>query len=207
MKFFYLAIFLCFAVVFNSLSQDKTEYNYKRYHHKTAKIEYRISGKTSGKEVLYFKDYGRTEAKYNESVLEMGNGDLSESHYFTLIKDQWAYNINLKENSGTKSKSSLHPFFAEVYDSLDIDKALESYFQEIGGEIIGTDTILGKKCNVWEMKKYQGKIWIWENIPLKNEYGMAEGSVSTVATKIEVNIDIPDKVFDIPENISIYEIK
>lgn len=93
------------------------------------------------------------------------------------------------------------------------------------GHKTGTDTILGKTCDVYESGQIPNdedfinsmveggnappgyvKIWVWREagIPLKLITQNMGSSSETVATKIEENVDIPDSKFELPEEVEVF---
>ncbi|HML93945.1 MAG TPA: hypothetical protein PKC29_00775 [Thermodesulfobacteriota bacterium] len=111
----------------------------------------------------------------------------------------------------------------EFYERMEKRKVVSMDLLGVGRKV-GTETVLGKTCDVYESgqkpsdedymnKLIEGaappgysKIWIWRDagIPLKM---IAEdiGSYSeTVATGIEENVDIPDSKFELPEGTEVF---
>lgn len=93
------------------------------------------------------------------------------------------------------------------------------------GRKTGTETILGKTCDVYESGRKQtpgeymenmvqgaappegyAKVWVWREagIPLKMITEDIGSSSETVATKIEENVDISDSRFELPEGTEVF---
>lgn len=90
------------------------------------------------------------------------------------------------------------------------------------GHKTGTETILGKTCDIYESGQKPGgdymskvvegvpppgyaKVWIWREalIPLKMITEDIGFSSETIVTSIEENVDIPDSRFEIPEGVEV----
>jgi len=90
------------------------------------------------------------------------------------------------------------------------------------GRKVGTDTLLGKECDVYENGKkiktediakmveseerpFYMKTWLWRDaqIPLKIITETIDSKKELVATKIETNIEISDSQFNIPDEITV----
>ena len=155
--------------------------------------------------VLYFDDYGRLEATESKHELEM-MGMKTFVHTLNIQKDGYMYNIDLVEKTGTKTKVPTGMVDAK---GMDFSKLTESMMKEMEITQGGHETVLGKKCDVFEMdsKKMgiKGRFLVWENIMLKSESEMGTIKVLSMATKMEDNVSVPADKFMVPSDIEITE--
>lgn len=75
------------------------------------------------------------------------------------------------------------------------------------GKSLGKATIAGKECEIREMPKgATGKIWIWQNMPLKMELSGANGVGMTMeATKVETPVNLPASLFQVPAGMKVQD--
>lgn len=75
------------------------------------------------------------------------------------------------------------------------------------GKALGKATIAGKQCEIREMPKgANGKIWIWQNLPLKMELTDASGVGMTMeATKVETPVNLPANLFQVPAGMKVQD--
>ena len=77
--------------------------------------------------------------------------------------------------------------------------------EEMGGKKIGEEEVLGKTCEVWEIKNMGTKIWIWKGITLKTETDMMGMKINQTATKNRNHIKMAEEYFEVPEGVTISE--
>ncbi len=181
-----------------SFFSGNPEQEFKRYGIKSGIIEYELSGAQSGKETVYFDDWGYREAKYSETELSFG-GFSQKTKTITILEGKMIYSIDLATNTGTKMEN---PMFAG-FEGDDMQQMGEQMMKQLGGEKTGTETILDKTCDVWEIKQMGSKTSVWKSIPLKTEVNMGM-QMSITAVSIE-EVDVPQEKLKIPEGITFKE--
>ncbi len=159
-----------------------------RYGLKQACVEYKITGKMfSGTEKLYFDRYGMREAKYSQQTVKV-MGMTQENHTATFTnfdEDGIIYTYDYKTKSGTKMENPLKEAFREK-DMKDLGKQM---MVQMGGKKIGTGKVLGKTCDIWEIKNMGTKTWLWNWINLKTVSNTMGMKMTIEATKISENFD------------------
>lgn len=175
--------------------------NQIRYHIKSGIIEYDVSGASTGTETVYFDDYGIKEAKYSNQEINM-MGIQQKTNQIIISNSEYIFTLNVDTKTGTKMKNPLPGFLPD-------DKNLEELGKEImtnmGGKIVGSETLLGKTCDIWEVEQLSAKIWVWNTIPLKTEVNMMGMNITSVAKKFEPNANIPGEKFKVPDGYKITE--
>ncbi len=177
----------------------------KRYGVKSGIIEYNLSGVQEGTKTLYFDDWGMKQAEYSRSVISVG-GFTKAVNLVNIIDGEYQYTINLDQKTGTKTRN---PLIKEI-EALKNEKGFNGFGEQLllkmGAEKIGTDNFLGKDCDVYEIKKSNTKLWVWQWITLKSEVKSRAFDISTVAKKIETDISIPSAKFEMPGKIILNEV-
>ncbi len=186
-------LFLLFSFFNSSPDQE-----FKRYGVKSGIIEYELSGAQSGKETIYFDDWGYREAKYSETELSFG-GFSQKTSTLTILEGKMIYSIDLATNTGTKMEN---PMFAELKDDELIEMG-EQMMKQMGGEKTGTATLLDKTCDVWEIKQMGTKTYVWNSIPLKTEVNMGMQMNITAVSFAEG--EVPQDKLKIPEGVTFSE--
>ena len=120
----------------------------KRYGVKQACIEYTVSGDMqSGTEVLYFDQWGAREAKYEMKTTKVGPMK-TEENKVTFMEGAMAYTVNLKDNTGSKMENPM----LKSFEGQDLTEVGEKMMKQMGGKKIGSEKLLGKQTDIWEIK-------------------------------------------------------
>ena len=191
-------LLILLAITFTVSAQE-----YKRYQFKSGKIIYESGGSMTGTETLYFDDYGMLETKITKTTLDM-MGIKQETNAKVIMKDRWIYSIDEKTNTANKVENPMYKMFP---DGIDADKVGSEMMEKMGGKKIGEETINGKECEIWEIKKLMSKVWVWKSLPIKTEINIMEINITQIATSVETDIDIPSDIFGLPKGIKINEAK
>ncbi len=153
--------------------------------------------------VVYFDDYGEKELNRTSSKMSIMGQNIQNVNN-NLLKDGWSYTWEDGKTTGNK----MH--LKDVMDpsEMNFDKMTEEMKKEFGIKKIGTETMMGKKCDKYEMNKDgmgNGNFWLWKNIPLKSET-----TISGMQLKIEVidlneNPNFEKGQFDVPTTVTFTE--
>ena len=174
---------------------------FRRYDFKSGKVEYALSGAAKGTQTMFFDNYGMKEAKFADMTIVM-MGMKQKKNTLTIIDGKDTYVINWESGTAVKMKTPLYNMFPK---GTDLKNAGEKLMRNMGAEKTGTGTVLGKECNIWEIKKAGTKLWIWKSIPLKVEVKMMGIEMNQEATSVETDVNVPAGKFEIPKNIKITE--
>ena len=173
----------------------------KRYDIESGTIDYTLSGFTTGKQTIYFDRWGLREVTYTESETKM-MGIRSKTNTMTLTDGEWVYNIDLDTKKGTRSKNMNYDEI-EQYGKDGSKELTENTMKNMGGIKTGTDEMLGKMCDVWEIKKMSTKTWLWKGITLKSSTNMAGMTMDMIATKIDDKSRVTAAKFKIPKDVKV----
>ena len=176
--------------------------DFKRYQFKSGKVVYKMTGVQTGTETLYFDDYGRKEVHFSDTVIDM-MGVKQRSNTQTLIEGTYIYTIDKEKNTAQKMENPLNSMFSEEDD---LQKVGEDIMKKMGGKKIGTETINGKKCDIWEVKKMGGKIWVWNSLAIRTIVDIMGMKITQEAQSIETDIEVSPDLFKIPVGTEIQDI-
>lgn len=200
LKFNFAILILMF---FSLLTVAQTNV-FKRYKIKSAIVEYELSGNQTGTATLYFDNFGMQEATYESSVLEI-YGDSQQLETVSYLLGFWQYTLDVEAGTGTKTKNTVLESLVMNSDG-DLEQLGLKMFRSMGGELSGTEEMLGKTCDVWELKSMGTKIWVWKNIPLKSVTEMMGLNIIRTAISLQENVVIPAEKLEIPSEIDFMEI-
>lgn len=173
----------------------------KRYEVKSGIIEYSIthSGNMmgmqtqgSGKAKTVFKEWGSVELHSEESQTST-MGMKEHDKQMTKIEDGIVYTVDFDQK--VIYKQSIEAL-ANSGDK-DFVSAGKEMLTSMGGKKIGEDKFMGYDCEVWEMMTV--KIWLHKGVMLKTEADMMGIKNTMVATKVELDVSVPDDAFKLPD--------
>jgi len=196
-----LAIFLLASWGANGWSQE-----FRRYKIRVAIVEYKMSGMQTGTETLYFDRWGMREAKYTQTEIKAGTIVVKQNR-MTLLDGEWTYNVDLDTKTGTKIPTPLMKELtgAAKRESKDATEIGEEMLARMGGRKIGTETVLGKPCDVWEIKNLNAKSWVWQGVTLKTVVNMMGQMMTAEAVRLQDNVNVPDEKLTLPKDVKITE--
>ncbi|VAX29305.1 hypothetical protein MNBD_IGNAVI01-771 [hydrothermal vent metagenome] len=175
--------------------------DFKRYQFKSGKVVYKLSGMMTGTETMYFDDYGRKEVRFNESEVNM-MGTKQKTSTQTITDGKYIYSINKQNNTAQKMENPIYSMFTKDDD---LQKIGDDIMKKLGGKKIGNETINGKDCEIWEVQKLGGKVWVWNSISIKSDINMMGMKMTQVAESVETNIDVSPDLFKLPKGITIQD--
>lgn len=192
-------LIICLSAFSYFISNAQTGKN--PYSFKTAYVEYTIEGNTTGKQTLYIDNWGWNHSETTQSVTKiLGHKTETNERKVTLKLEtyQWV--------PGEKSGSKVHNAMLEElladpnFDMLDFSKKT---MESLGFEKAGKETVNTKDCDVW--KGLGSTIWIWNDLAVKTQVRVLGTKYDLNATKIELNVSIPENEFHIPSDINFEE--
>lgn len=173
---------------------------FKKYPFKSGIIEYKIEGKTKGTEIMYWDDYGAKELHVRDTETKTF-GQVDKSVEYMLYQGDYQYSWQEGQERGSKLENPVLSSWKENPD-MTWDELCNNLFTNLGYEKIGTETVAGKKCDVW---KGMSKSWIWKGLTIKTYAKMLGIKVDQTATKIDTDASVAASKFEIPQNIKFHD--
>ena len=169
---------------------------------KTGIIKYEIYGATTvGTEVLYYDDWGSREAKYITTTMDLGGVTVTRNALVLLEENgRWINTVDLNARTGIRMRN---PRYKESIGQSrrEREKNEENKNIDAGGRKIEIERVIGKPCVVWQVQYSGIKTCTWNGIVLKKISGPGFSRTTTVATKIDERVSIPEEKFTIPPDI------
>lgn len=187
------------AIVYSTISIAQKQ-EYKQFAVKSGYVEYELSGNTTGTKKFWWDDYGaksRTEIKSTTTIKIFGRSSKEEQNSISITDGTTNYAWDLIKDTAYKTTNEEYVDMGKELTKDMTEAEIEQMGQDIidalGGERLGTETILGKKCEV--LKVMMAKVWIYKGIPLKSEARMLGISSSEEAVELMENIIVPNQTF------------
>ena len=178
----------------------------------SGKIDYKISGsgnimgmgtiKVVGKKRVIFKDNGK---RYLEEKVEarhenvMGQKQTTKTHTMNYRNGVVIYNVNFARKRIDRVVNPMAMLaFGDTKKS--VSQQIEDSLQKMGAKKVGHSTVLGYKCDIWDMMGV--KQCIYKGITLKIESNIMGIKQTETATNIDFGA-VDDSAFKLP-NFPIY---
>lgn len=194
---FILLVSMAIAPFYSHSIAQNSKNTQNMYKIKSGMIEYKMSGKTTGSETMYFDDYGRKTATFTETNTKV-LGMSSSENTIEIRVDSVLYVVNMDEKTGVRTVIPFDPSEFTEEQMKEWEEKGKQMMDDLGFEKIGEEKILGKNCEIWE--GLGSKIWIWEGLTLKTEVNML-GQWITEAVKIDLNSRVDKDKFKVPAGI------
>lgn len=197
-----ILILTCLMLSFASGAQQKIQ----QYAVKSGHVEYQLSGNTTGTKSIWWDNYGslsRTETKSVSRSKMFGISTETKTHDITIMDGKQFWSANLIENTGQKGNLPYYQEMAQINENMteaEKQKMGKDILEAFGGEIVGTENVLGNKCEI--VKLMGAKCWIYKGIALKSDAEMLGIKTTETAVKFEKNISISKSKFTPPGSIT-----
>lgn len=195
-----LSFLIATIMLLNTSTLTSQTEEYKRYKKKSAIVKYDQTGTREGFAILYYDEYGMKEANYEKGEMKMF-GITQKIETVNYLDGFMQYNIDKINNTATKTENTMLKSMIENTESADLEEIGMEMLKEMGGEKIGSEDVIGKPCEIWEIKQMGTKIWIWNGITLRTETDMMGMKIVKVATSIQTNVSIPSDKIDVPTDV------
>lgn len=192
-------IFTTFLLSTNAFGQNT---NYKVFPFKTGIVEYKLEGNAKGTHIKYIDEYGYKQSDFTETETTVF-GFTNKENKGVIIVGSKIYTINYSTNTASTSANPVYNTYANYHGS-NYEELGEKSMTSLGFSNTGdTETIAGKKCNIWIGSL--GKIWIWKNLALKSQTTVLGINITEIATSVKIDIHVSSNKFEVPENIKVEE--
>ncbi len=197
-----ISCILFFLLVISYADADSDKSATRRYpKSKSGIIKYNISGTIAGTEVVYYEDWGRREAIYTKTTMDL-RGVTVDRNTLTLLEDngQWINNIDLNARTGLRMNN---PQYKEYVGKsrVELENTKRKSLKDAGARRAEIERVVGKPCIVWAEQYTGNEIYTWNGIILKKVTGSGFSKTTTVATEITESVNIPEGKFTIPPDI------
>jgi hypothetical protein len=176
----------------------------KLYAPKQLKIEYEYSGAARGSKTHILANHGMYQRMEDELTYTLDGAERTVGN-LDIINDTVQYHIDLLEKRGTRS--SFDPTrlnkLVEGYTEQELENFQQSYLLRSGAKMIGTETILGKECTVFELTMSGVVVSMWNSVTMRSRITMGDGEVIMTAVRIDENFKPTPGMFTPPTDVKI----
>lgn len=174
----------------------------RQYGIPSAVVDYEVRGLKTGKERLYFDSWGTRQARYIHTRMLI-IGLLQEENILEITDGRWRYTIDLPKATAIRQPNPLVQTYA---GKIRRDGRLllgDEVIRNMGGRKAGTNSILGRSCQVWVVPAKHTSYCLWKHLPLLTV--MRDGSVELItrAVAIKENVPVNQDIFKIPASVNI----
>lgn len=197
-----------FLVSCQSAGQPQEEEKVYSYPFNTAKITYEIKGDMQGTKTVFIKgNQSSTEVHKTKNL----SGVLQNTDTLTIDTGEYIYQIDLQTKTGTGSKNP-------VYEQLKVlpASARAAFLTKLAIGVVDNGKvpapkeqkdIAGQKCDLYSIAGF-GDVCLWNGIPLYTSVQLPQAGMATTetATNIELNLDVSDQKFALPNGIKMQDL-
>jgi hypothetical protein len=175
-------------------SVENTKKSQGKYGIKSGIVEYKSNALGMDQTIIItFDDFGNKEVTDTYTEV-MGIKD----HARTIIKEGYAYNLNMAEKRYTKVK-----MMGNSNENMDFLNMGEDMVKKMNFKQLGKEKIIGKECDKhsidYKEMSMKGTYWIWNGIALKSDITTMGMKVLMEAVKIDENPSIDASKFEVPK--------
>ncbi|HPO00711.1 MAG TPA: hypothetical protein PK879_08385 [Opitutaceae bacterium] len=178
----------------------------------SAIIEYELSttgpGTTmTGTRSECFIDHGRKSATLEKSTTKtevFGQKSIEQKEVLTIIDGDTVQTIDLLTKTGTKMDMAAFKMLGvamagKMAADGTLPKNLREFVEKNGGKWLPSETVLGRKCDVYELM--QVKSWVYKGQVLRLEANAGGVSIKEIAKSFSENVNVPASRFAVPAGI------
>jgi len=210
---FRLAITLTLAGLLFAACQNSSS-NVYGYNFQTAKIAYQITGSSNGTSEVLIK--GEKKKIHNQITQKKIDGTEQKIDTLLIQDADKLYTLDPSTKTGSMVKQ---PFYAElqkltpeqrqqrmVAEAIRDNRSPEDQ-QKAPSKPEKTETVAGQTCDLY-VTSTNLQTCLWQGIPLKAVASLPDYGINTetTATSIELNQDISDSEFDVPQDYQITQL-
>ena len=176
----------------------------KLYALKNVSIDYEYSGAATGTKTHIIGNYGMYQRMEDKLVYDMG-GEKRDIHVIDITADTLQYHINMKESTGTRRPFEISRLekLVKDYTEKELEDFQQSYMIKGGGKLIGTETILGKTCNVYDLAMSGVVVSLWKGITMSTKVKMGDSEIVMTAVDMDEDFSVDASMFMPPKNVKI----
>jgi hypothetical protein len=175
----------------------------KRYQVESGMVEYALSGTRSGKETLYWTDWGQRESRCTEATIAI-MGTTHTSHDCVITLPDVVYTIDMTAKKAMKMNNPAKAF-AEGLSDKDLEEFGKRMSENMGMKLVGTDTVAGYSCDLWRTETLETEACTHKGIALRTMTKMMGMTTTVTATKVDLGAHVDESRFALPEGVTVAE--
>jgi len=196
------------VIAFSGCASNQAEKVYP-YPFDTAKIEYQLTGNVEGSTTVHIKG---DKSAHETKAKSVESGNEAEINTLLLDLEDKLYQIDLTAKTGNSSDNPIYAQLKELTpeERLPFLTKLATGLVADGGQTPtpkGQKNVAGETCDLYDIQGI-GEICLWNGIPVYSSMTIPEAGImsTNTATSIQLNVAIPDSVFNVPEGVEITDL-
>lgn len=173
----------------------------KRYGIESGRIEYRIEGMQADTETIQWDQWGNREVGTTKAKITAGPMTI-DSDQMTITKPDFITTVDLAKRTASRTANPIQEMMAKTNSETAEELGLQMV-KQMGGTKTGSQEVLGRTCDVWEIADLGTKVCVWKGLTLKLEATLMGMTMTKVATKFEEGVPANDALFTVPEGITV----
>jgi len=176
----------------------------KLYAVKNISIDYEYSGAAKGTKTHLIANYGMYQKMEDKLSYDL-DGSKRDIHVIDITADTLQFHINMAEKTGTRRSFDLTKLqkLVSSYTEKELEDFQQAYMLRGGGKVIGTETILGKKCTVYDLAMSGVVVSLWKSITMRTKVKMGESEIVMTAVDMDESFSPDAAMFMPPQNVKI----
>lgn len=176
--------------------------NVKYYDIEEGRVDYALTGLSQGTMTLEFKEWGRRSAIRTQSTVSIMG--MTQTRDDLIITDgPWVYTVDMGTRTAIKMENPVLKELAGRRNSSRIQTGRDIIIA-LGGKEIGTGTVSGKTCVLWENQQMMSTSCVWKGLSLKTTSVISGMKMTQTAVDIQIG-SIPDSHVLLPDGVQIRE--
>ena len=168
-----------------------------RFDAKAGRVEFTLSGMQTGTETMTWDDYGARTVTETTTTTAIGNLPPRTHERRVIRTGDTMIVLDLEKKTALKMEHILEQAKA-VTGSQDMRVFSEQMMAQMGASKTGSDTVVGKSCDVWTMTQMGMTVCVWKGLALKTDGNMMGVKIGKLATKVDENVAVDPALFEIP---------
>jgi hypothetical protein len=174
----------------------------QKFQTPSGRITYKLtSPMMNGTNTLMWSNFGKSFRQYTVAKVNAQGKSMDITSWVISDGESIYMHTPMQGQSATRMKLT-----QDILKKMDSNMSMMQAPKNLG-KVLGKANIAGKDCEIREMPQgVTGKMWVWQNLPLKMEITGKNGVGMTMeATKVETPVTLAPTIFKVPAGMKIQE--
>lgn len=155
-----------------------------------------VGANSTMKTIVYFDGYGKRESTETYSSTTLENGQHFNAHVMSYNMNGYQYQIDFDNKTAMRFKYNPQAMSGGFSFATMTEKMKKAF----NVKKVGTETILGKVCDMYTMDSpdAKGSFSVWKNITFKLHSVSGGFTTNVIARKFVENVQLPKDKFEVP---------
>ncbi len=187
-----------------TVMDGSSDFEVKKYTVESGEISYKYSGMKEGVGSLVFDQWGLREVQETKISEELSG---QEVHTIMHTSPEFITTIDAIAETGIQVENRLLKAIIEKPDGRHLTEIGIDILKDLGGVQVGTDTVAGYECDLWEVPEIQVTQCLYNGVLLSMGSDFGGVTFRVEAEKAEFGKAINPDLFTISEEIEVTQAK